>query len=185
MPNPHMLVEEAQFSLQNQDTFEVMLSKSVSELSEVLADCDRDIASIEADRSLSQIGQLEAVQARAARAAGYVSELDAKASQIDGEAAKHMEAMAKALDANTWESPLGNVDTALRQAELRAELRGMDPLLREQAYRAAVAEGDLELVAVFENAPKLLRLVPADLVHEQRRIRASRLAPDHATMAGE
>lgn len=183
MPNQHLLVEDAQFSLQNQDTFEVMLSKYNSELSSVLSDYDADVAAIQADRHLSQEGQLSAIQARAARAADFVSELDTKASQIDGEAAKHMEAMTEALASDTWESPLGNVDAALRQAELRAELRGMDPLLREQAYRTAVAEGDLELVAVIENAPKLLRLVPADLVAEQRKVRASRLKPDAAAMA--
>ena len=185
MPNPHLLVEDAQFSIQNQDTFEVMLGKYNAELSETLTRYDADVASIKADRSLSQIGQIEAIQARAARAADFVSEMDTKASQIDGEAAKHMEAMTEALASDTWESPLGNVDTAIRAAELRAELRSMDPLVREQAYRTAVAEGDLELVAVIENAPKLLRLVPADLIHEQRRIRASRLAPDHACMADD
>lgn len=185
MSNSHLLVEDAQFSIQNQDTFETMLSKYNSELSEVLTNYDADVAAIKADRSLSQIGQLEAIQTRAARAADFIAELDGRASQIDTEAAKHTAAMADALGKDGWESPLGNVDTALRQAELRAVLRDTDPLERQNLYRQAVATGDVELIQVFEQAHSLLGLLPQDLVAEQRKVRASRLAPDAAAMAGD
>lgn len=185
MSNPHLLVEEASFSVQNADTFEVMLSKSVSELSAVLESHDADVAAIKADKTLSQIGQLEKVQERAARAADWLVEFDRKAAQIDTEAAKHVTAMTEALASDTWESPLGNVDTALRSAELRQILRGMDPLERQGIYREAVRTGDLELVQVFEQAHPLLKLVPADLVAEQRKVRASRLKPDAACMADD
>ncbi len=162
MPNAHLLVEDATFSVQNQDIFETMLGAYNAELSEVLSAYDADVAAIQADRTLSQVGQLEKIQARAARAADFVGELDGKASQIDTETAKHVAAMTAALDANTWTSGNATGD-ALRAAELRAVLRDTDPLERQNLYRAAVAEGDLELVAVIETAPKLLRLLPADL----------------------
>lgn len=182
MPNPHMLVEDASFSIQNADTFETMLGKYNAELSSVLSDYDRDIAAIEADRALSQIGQIEKRQERAARAANFIAELDRKAAQIDGEAAKHVTAMAEALDKDGWTSGNPHND-AIRAAELRAVLRDTDPLERQSLYRAAVSEGDLELVQVFEQAHPLLKLVPADLVAEQRKVRASRLKPDAACMA--
>ena len=182
MPNAHLLVEDAQFSIQNQDTFETMLGKYNAELSETLTRYDADIAAIKADKTLSQIGQLEAIQARAARAADFVAELDRKAAQIDDEAAKHLEKMTAALDADGWTSGNPHND-AIRAAELRAVLRDTDPLERQGMYREAVRTGDLELVQVFEQAHPLLRLVPADLIAEQRKVRASRLKPDAACMA--
>lgn len=69
---------------------------------------------------------------------------------------------------------------ALREMEMRSELRKMDPLDLEAAYKNAAKNGDDLFVLAVENSPLSFKLKD-DLVEETRKARLERRFPEEAS----
>lgn len=184
MPNAHVLIESAHFSLLNHDAMETLLTKNATELDAALTAFDGDAKRIQADKLLSADGKRDAMAKRAARLDDFLKSKEADIAGLDEQSEEQRAKLVESLKNESFTT--GNqYNDALRAAELRQILRGMDPLERQIAYRDSCNAGDTELIQVFEQAHQLLGLVPADLIHEQRELRASRMEPDAARMAGD
>lgn len=184
MPNAHVLIESAHFSLQNQDAMETLLAKNATELDAALTDFDADARRIQSDKMLSADGKRDALAKRAARLDDFLKNKEEAIAGIDEQSEEQRAKLVESLNSEGFTTGNPHAD-AIRAAELRQILRGMDPLKRQVTYREACNVGDAELIQVFEQAHPLLGLVPADLIYEQRELRASRMEPDAARMAGD
>lgn len=182
MKNKYLMPETGHFSVANAEIFDGKSAAAAAELAEVLEAFDADAAKIAVDKNLSPEGKRAALAERAGRVRALVDERRVKLADLEKHESAERARMLASLK-NEGFTTGNTLDDAIRAAELRAHVRGLDPLLREAAYAKAVADGDAELVQVIENAPAALALVAPDFVAEQRAKRAARLAPEPAALA--
>lgn len=182
MKNKYLMPETGRFSVANAEIFDGKAAAAAGELAEVLSSFDAAAAKIAVDKNLSPEGRRAALAERAGRVRALMDERRVKLADLERHESAERARMLASLKSEGFTT--GNqLDDAVRAAELRAHVRGLDPLLREAAYARAVASGDAELVQVIENAPAALALVAPDFVAEQRAKRAARLAPEPAALA--
>ena len=77
-----------------------------------------------------------------------------------------------------------DVVSALREMEMRSEIRKMDPVDIERAYKNAAKNGDDLFVLAIENSPLPFNLKD-DLVEETRKARLDRKFPEQASMLAD
>ena len=77
-----------------------------------------------------------------------------------------------------------DVVSALREMEMRSEIRKMDPVDIESAYKNAAKNGDDLFVLAIENSPLPFNLKD-DLVEETRKARLDRKFPEQASMLAD
>jgi hypothetical protein len=124
------------------------------------------------DRAITRVKTI--ADSKELTATGKRSRLDSLASEIEAELQAAVKEVRYGRLIDQTESSMKpskpTIDAVMqsRHAEIRAHLAGLSDIERDAAYRAAVLEGDAELIEAVETAPRVFRLVDPKTIAEMR-----------------
>lgn len=168
-------IEDTRFSVQNADALEAELSGYVARLRSDQKDMQARLNVINADKMLSDAGKKAKI---AELYAEKKSALDAFRGELTANLDGRASNMRRALDGAV---KLPSMDTA-RQRWICDFFATVDPVLRGEHLKQAIAAGDLEIVAAVLDAPKCLNLIAESVRHDvAQRLQAAAAPEYHAT----
>lgn len=171
-------IEDARFSVQNADALEIELASHVARLRRDREDMQARLDAINSDAMLSDAGKKAKI---AELYAEKKSALDAFQKELTANLDGRASNMRRALDGAV---KLPSMDTA-RQRWICDFFATVDPVLRGEHLKQAVASGDHELVAAVLDAPKCLALVADSVRHDVVQRLQAAAAPEYSATAND
>ena len=181
--NNENFIDQANFSLDNFETFEPELERLSGLMQREVKDLESRVEKIKTDRNLSRAGMDEKLADVYAEKKEYFEKMRVDfENQYSEESFRVAERLNQALAENKFTTGDRAADE-VRAQEIRRWFQGIDPVLREETLKAAVNSGDTELIDAVTSAPKCLNICPQSLVEHIQKQRAAKLSPGNANLS--